>query len=344
MPWASPVIHRPVVRRLRAAADPGSLVCVSAFDPRTRPVEGLLAPQRLGAAGVDRVSVRTSRHVRVARGLYAPARAPDCVEQRIVEQATRVAPKGAVTGWAALRLAGVAYADGLDRRGRPRPVPLVAGGRRVGTDDAALVVREQLLPDEVVIRQGVACVPVERALVFEVCRCPDPRERVVLVDMVLAAGATTLSALHRWLDDRPGLRHRALVRAALHLADEHSRSPQETRYRLFWELDAGRGRPLTNRRVLDLDGVLLGVLDLLDAETGVAGEYDGEDHRSRARHVADVRKHSRLQGAGLEVVTAVAGDLDRVGELRCRIDAAYERAGRTPRRFVVGPPHDFDDE
>lgn len=301
-------------------------------------------PRRTGPGGLDRVAARTRRHVRVARGLYIASGAPDCVEQRIVEQAARVAPSGAVTGWAALRLAGVAYADGTDRSGRPRPVPLVAGRSRVGSDDRVLVVREHLRREELVVRHGVPCVPTERAIAFEVARTADPREAVVLVDMACAAGATTLERLRAWLSDHPGMRHRRRLADALALADEHSRSPQETRYRLFWQLDAGRGRPLANRRILDLEGRFLGVADLVDAEHGVAGEYDGSDHRSREQHLADVRKQGRFLGAGLELVTAVAGDLDRVAELRGRIDAAYERAARSPRRFVVGPPHDFGAE
>jgi hypothetical protein len=48
-------------------------------------------------------------------------------EQRIVEQAVRLRG-GAVTGWAALRLAGAAYFDGLAGDGRTRkPVPLAVG-------------------------------------------------------------------------------------------------------------------------------------------------------------------------------------------------------------------------
>lgn len=312
------------------------------FQPRTPPVDGLRTPVHRGdgADGLSRVAVRGARWRRVARGLHVDASAPRCVEQRVLEQAARLGGHGAVTGWAALRMAGGAYFDGTDRAEHTRRVPLVAGASGVRSDAEVLVVREALDEGEVVARQGVRCVSPERAVAHEVCRTGDLREAVVVVDMACAAELTSLRRLRGWLADHPGLRHRGRLVRALLYADEDSRSPMETRMRLVWQLDAGRGRPLCNRQVLDLEGRVLAVPDLVDPVRGVFGEYDGEEHRTRARHRSDVRREARMRAVGLEGVTAVAGDVEVRTELVGRIDGAYARAGTVPHRFVVGDPVD----
>ena len=134
---------------------------------------------------------------------------------------------------------------------------------------------------------------------------------------------------------RPGA---GQVRRALALASEHSRSPQETRLRLVWVLDAGLPPPLVNCQVSDLAGGLVGVADLLDVEAGVAGEYDGAAHRSRARHRRDNDRIERFRGVSLETFTVVAGD--DVTTQVARMRAARGRAGVAPageRRWVVPP-------
>lgn len=61
---------------------------------------------------------------------------------------------------------------------------------------------------------------------------------------------------------------------------------------------------------------LLGVPDLLDAEAGVALDYDGArwrgsdtGHRDRVQHRADNAREERLERAGLIVVRAEKADL-----------------------------------
>ena len=65
---------------------------------------------------------------------------PEVPEQRILEQAMRLVSGGAVTGWAACRMHGAAFFDGLRDGGRTRvPVPSTAArctrsaGNRVTT-------------------------------------------------------------------------------------------------------------------------------------------------------------------------------------------------------------------
>jgi hypothetical protein len=93
---------------------------------------------------------------------------------------------------------------------------------------------------------------------------------------------------------------------------------------LTWRLDAGFPPPLMNREVLDSAGRRLAVVDLLDAESGAYGEYDGEAHRNRARHRRDVERAEALREVGLEGFTIVAGDSVAVQVARMR--AARRRA------------------
>lgn len=233
----------------------------------------------------------------------------------------RAGADGAVTGWAALRLFGAAFFDGLSPRGSPLPVPLVSPRRLVKTPGSTTS-RASLRGQRIWTVQGIRCVGVERAVVDEAIRVADLREAVVVIDMACAARITSLrridAHLARW--PRPGAN---AVRAALAHADEHSLSPPETRMRLVWTLDGDWPRPLCNPLLYTLRGEILGRPDLLDPTTGTVGEYDGAHHRDRARHRRDVVRLDRFRLAGLEPFVIVAGDtvlqqLWRMGNARAR--------------------------
>ena len=121
--------------------------------------------------------------------------------------------------------------------------------------------------------------------------------------------------MRAYLATRAGCRGVRRVSAALDLAGELSRSPNETRMRLVWVLDAGLPAPRVNQPVFDRGGRLLGIVDLLDVEAGLVGEYDGADHRGAARHAGDVGREDELRRAGLEVFRVTGPDLpvDRTG-------------------------------
>ena len=166
------------------------------------------------------------------------------------------------------------------------------------------------------MRRGIPCVTVERAAFDAMRTALDLREAVVAMDMVAAAELTSVLRMRHYVQGRSGWAGVGQVRAALDLASEHSRSPNETRLRLVWVLDAGLPIPEVNRPVLDRGGRLLGVADLLDVAAGVVGEYDGADHRAARRHTRDVAKEDALREHGLEVFRVTALDLpDRPGGL-----------------------------
>ena len=292
--------------------------------PRAVDPAGLAGPTRGAAAG--------PHWRRTSQGRYVP-RVVDSSrpEQRIVEAYARTDGTGAVTGWAALRLHGAAYFDGAGL-----PVLLLEGGRRLRPTAQVTVLRALLDEGQVVIRNGVRCTRPERALRDHLAVTAGLREAVVSIDMAFAAEVTSPRRLRATLARRWA--------GALDLADERSVSPQETRFRLVWQLDAGWARPLVNRDVLDLDGRLLGRPDLLDADRGIVGEYAGAMHRDASRHRRDVRREDLFRRAGLEYVEVVADDLRDPSLVVERMEAAAARAGRQPRRWRLGPaPAPLDD-
>lgn len=257
-------------------------------------------------------------------------------EQRILEQSVRVRERGAVTGWAALRLHGAAFFDGLGPDGRTLlPVPLTEGDGRLRWTSSTTVSRSRLDAGDVTVRHGIRCTVPERAVVDAVLTAPEPRAAVVAIDMACAGRVTSISRVRAYIRaKRP--RRRDEVLHALSLASERSLSPGETAYRLIWVLDARWPTPLCNVPVLSPAGELLGVPDLLDVRRGVAGEYDGAEHRGRQRHRGDVRKEEALRDHGLEVVRMVAGDSS--ARIAARLRSAEQRALRGVRRWEPGAP------
>ena len=85
---------------------------------------------------------------------------------------------------------------------------------------------------------------------------------------------------------------------ALGRACAECRSPRESDMLQVWESVAGFPRPLMNREVRDLSGRLLAVVDLLEVEAGICGEYNGAAHRSRERQCRDEERPMRCAGWG----------------------------------------------
>lgn len=233
------------------------------------------------------------------------------VEQRIVEQAARLPQHCAVTGWAALRWRGAAFFDGTTAGGRALlPVRLLVGiDRNLREHPGSTVSREFLSPREVEVIDGIPVTTVQRALFDEMRRSGRKRDAVVALDMAMAARLISLKLFATYLEQRAAWIGIPLVRAAVDLASEHRRSPQESRMAMTWEIDAGLPRPLYNTPVFTRTGRLLGIPDLLDPVSGTIGEYDGADHRETSRRQRDVRREQGFRDHGLEYFSVVGGDL-----------------------------------
>jgi hypothetical protein len=289
-----------------------------------------------GLTGPTPGQARGPQWRRTSAGFVVPATVTDeLVEQRIVEAAWRLRA-GAVTGWAALRLLGGGYFDGLARDGLTRlPVVLAAGGDRVRSRPGVRVKRCAVHEHEVVIRYGVRCVSAERAL-FDEMRWADGLEhRVISMDMAAAAQLTSIGRMAAYALEPRRRAGRGAVLSALCSADEHALSPQEVRLRLIWRRLWASTTLVCNPTVLDDAGQFVGMPDLLDLATGVAGEFVGAVHRTRYQHRKDVARADRFRRVGLEPVEFVGADLDDETLVAARIQAARERASRNPRRWVV---------
>ena len=323
------------------------------WDPVCRPPKRLVRPvrtDRLGVTGPTPEQARGRRWRRTSHGHYVPSWVePDVPEQRVLEQSVRLPAGGAVTGWAALRLHRAGFFDGLAVDGSTElPVPLAVGPRgKLRGDHKVALSREPLGADEIVVLHGIPCTKVPRALFDEMRRPRDLRSAVVAMDMAAAALLTSIRRMRDyWLDHR-SWRRASLVGEALGLASEDSKSPQETRYRLVWVLDAGLPPPLVNQRVWGRDGNLLGIADLLDEEAGLVGEFDGADHRTAAGHTRDLARQLRLERHGLEVCRVTGLDLLDQARVVDRLHFHRDRALRLPveeRAWTTTPPAGRDRE
>lgn len=281
---------------------------------------------------------------RTSSNLYVPAHVDgDIPEQRIAEQSARLGPDGVVTGWAACRLHGARYFDGLMPNGQTkRPVLAVPGpGCRTRSDEQLTVTREPLLPDEVFLRAGIRVTEPRRAIFDEMRQCDDWRDAVVAFDMMAAAGLVSMRQMREFLAARTRWRRASLVARGLPYTSERSRSPNESRMRMVWELDARLPRPLVNQEIFDRSGRLVAVADLLDPVAGVVGEYDGAAHlRTRRRH-RDMGREEALRRLRLEYFDAVRPDLDERTRLADRMRSTRERAQfliPAERPWTTDPP------
>ncbi len=317
------------------------------WDPVSRPPRRLVLPVQLdpaGRSGPTRGAARGRIWRRTCRSHYVPSWVDSTVpEQRILEKVVPLPPGGAVTGWAACRNWGASFFDGLQPDGVTEiPVPVCIGtGRHPRSREGVRLLRDRLDPAEIAVRNAVPCTCEQRALFDAMRLAGDLRAAVVAMDMMAAARLTSLSRMRAYVETRARWDGVPQVRAALELASERSRSPNETRMRLIWELDAGLPRPLVNQPIWDERGRLLGIADLLDADAGVVGEFDGADHRGAARHSKDIGREQGLRERGLEFFRVTGPDIWVTDRVVRRMLSARNRArwlAEHERTWTATPP------
>jgi hypothetical protein len=140
--------------------------------------------------------------------------------------------------------------------------------------------------------------------------------------------------------DRRSWRRATLLTPVLAHASEHSSSPQETRLRLAWTVDAGLPTPHVNRTLRTLDGGFICKPDLFDEDAGLVVEYDGAEHSRTRRRASDAARHERCRDVGLEYCVVTAPDMRRPDSVIARLRAARRRASFAApehRRWVVAP-------
>jgi hypothetical protein len=312
------------------------------WDPSCTRPNNLVVPVRVGSiGGPTRKQARGPHWRQTSSGMYMPSHVDESVvEQRILEQGSRIPGYGAVTGWASLRWRGATYFDGLGYDGEVLPVPLILDSG-IRPDPRFTQTEMQLAPTEWEVVGGLRVATVQRALFDEVCRIPSVREESVAISMTAAARLISVRLFGMYVAQRNAWTGVPRARLAVRLARDDCRSPQEHRMVLVWVLDAGLDPPLCNREVFDLDGRLIGVPDLLDVEAGLVGEYQGADHKDGARHRKDVEREECFRDHGLEYFELVGGDIARRDVAVNRMLSARRRAKFLPpesRAWTLEPP------
>lgn len=312
----------------------------SLFAPTTPRLVRPVAIDPAGRTGPTKGQAAGPRWRGTSTGLYVEANVDrSVVEQRILEESCRLPPGGAVTGWAALRLHGVGYLDGLAPDGRTLlPVPLVvAPDSNFKEVPGVTRHRERLSSSDVIEVHGIPVTIPNRAAFDAARRARDVRSAVTILDLALACSVITRGGLATYFESKPGWHGRRQVIQALDLADPRCMSPRETALRLIWVLDGKLPRPKSNWPVSDASGSFVARPDLLSEQLAVVGEFDGAQHRSRERQRADLLRDDRFRSMGLEPFRVVGADLYDVPLVLTRISAAIARAqsSTVPRTWRV---------
>lgn len=306
------------------APHPGRLVLPVRIDPT-------------GENGPTAAQARGPYWRRTSQGFYVPARTrEDLPEQRIAEAAVRLPAQARITGWAACRLSGANFFDGLDRDGRTRlGVPISVGPRGQMAKQGLKVVYWPIPEEHHATRHGLATVDALWATADAARLASSFAEAVVVVDMMCAAEIVSIRQLCE-----SGLR---FAPGVLDAASEHALSPNEVRCRIHCRAALPGVRWVVNCPIHDLSGRLLGIADLIDLEAGLVVEFDGADHREAARHTRDVVKEDALRRVGLEVVRVTGREVDDEVLVGDRVRAGRARAKFEPeaqRRWAARPPAD----
>lgn len=302
----------------------------------TRPVR----VDRSGRNGPTRYAATTAAWRRTSRGFYVPSDVTPTPLQRVAEIGVLTAWDLAVTGWAALCWQGATWVTGTRADGTAWPVDLAANSARVRSRSGLRLCEERVDPRAFRLVDGLWVAEPVTAAAFAARHADTLEGAVELLDMACADDLVSLEEVATWLKRHPWAQGRSQALAALALADENVWSPRGVHARLAWHRASGV-RPLANRPVFSPDGRHLGTPDLLDPETGVCGECDGDRHLERHQRARDLRREDGFRAHGLEPFVLVAGDLGKSGRLAERLAAAQERAARIPeerRLWRLDPP------
>ncbi len=312
--------------------------------PITRPE--VVVPVRLdptGRSGPTPGQARGPGWRRVGSGAYVPAHVdPDALDQRIAEAVLGTPGSTAATGWAALAWQHARWFGGLTADGSVLPVPIALGDRRVVRPRPGLVVSEDWLFDDDLTRvDGLALTVAERSVAYEARRARSLVAAVRTIDMAAYDDLVEVASMRRYaqrLAGRPGTRR---LREAIDWADENAWSPQESVMRVAWRQAMPRVALRCNPPVFDHRGAHLLTPDLLDAEHGIAGEYEGAVHLPYGPRRRDLDREALYRDLGLELVVMMSAEHDDREHFLTRLRAAYRRAAERPpdpRPWTLAPP------
>jgi hypothetical protein len=154
-----------------------------------------------------------------------------------------------------------------------------------------------------------------------------PRTEAVCAIDAMCHQLVDIQQLSAMAADRIGWPGSRQLRQVLSLAEPLSESPMETRARLVL-VDADAPTLTAQFEVRDVNGTLLGRLDLAYPELMIGIEYDGDHHRERGQFRQDIARVNRLQEAGWLILRFTADDVLRHPDRLIRQVAAAVRSRR----------------
>lgn len=292
--------------------------------PMDRP-QGSARTTDLLALGVTKKELRGPRWRAPFRGVHTPA-VPSLMSpaQRVRDAAELVPPGGAIGGWAAGWLLGAVDLDGRGRSGHELDdlVVIVPRSHHPTPRPGIRFVRSRLTDDDVTTVDGLV-VTNEVRTAFDLARRGNLEEGLVATDALCRQLRLAPARILDYTEQHRRLRGSPLARTVLTLTDPRSRSTGESRFRFVWVVIAGLPRPQCNPYVVDEDGTVVAMPDLLDEGTGLVGEYDGSSHLEATAHTDDNDREERMEDLGLVVVRATSIDVG-------------PRRDRTVTRLIAG--------
>lgn len=305
--------------------------------------EGFVVPLRVGGGGPTRKRARGPHWRRTSQGFYAPSTAPtDDVDQRIVEASVVVPPRCGINGWASLRWRGGRWFDGQTPSGGQRPVDVVVSTHDIRPQPGIAVGGESFNPALVEWVDGLPVLDARYAVAFCMRYSRSWREAAIELSKAAYNDLVSVQEVTEFLTPgQNGMTGVPQARRGLGWAEENVWSPQELAGSIVWQVEADRPRPRCNQAIFDLTGRHVATPDLLDADAGVGGEYDGPVHLDRPQRDKDLRRDGALRHHDLEIVYMTAPDLHDPRHFIGRLHDAYRRAARRPvtdRTWTIEPP------
>ncbi|MDN5757592.1 MAG: DUF559 domain-containing protein [Tomitella sp.] len=210
---------------------------------------------------------------------------------------------GTLSGYSAAAVHGARFVnnDAPAELIRPR-----TGSRR---SSGALLVRNEDLPFDEVLRVAGMRVTSPARTAFDLGRMRDGEEAVIVLDALFAATGLALDDVMEIAAGHPRVGGLPRLRRVLQLIDGGAESPQETRTRLLI-IRHGLPPPQTQVRVRDEYGRIFARVDLGWPWWKVAVEYDGAWHWERKnQRCNDIERHEILTNLGWRVVRVTADQL-----------------------------------
>jgi hypothetical protein len=248
---------------------------------------------------LDRWHLEGSNWRRLGPGVYAWAGLPDTPELRLNAARVRLPSAAVFSGLTA------AWLHGLDVVACEPIEVTIPKGAGVSARSGLVVRRAAIAAAEVVTLHEMQATSILRTL-GDLCIRLSVVEAVVIADMALHAGLTSLADLNAFALSRARCVGVANLRQVASLADPAAESPMETRLRMVLAL-GGLPRPKAQVSLHDSRGRFLGRPDLYYPDHRLGLEYDGGIHRTSLAE--DNRRQNRLLTAGIRLLRFTASDV-----------------------------------